>query len=146
MEIKELINIKEMLEFHDVVMELYPSMSKEEYKKKLAYMVPHNYHQVAVFNEKNECLGISGFWIGNKLWCGKYMELDNIIIKKGSRSSGAGSLIFKYLKEKAQEFKCNIMTLDSYTTNFKAHRFFYNKEFAPKGYHFVNVLDKEAIR
>lgn len=146
MQIKELKNIDDMLSFHEVISELYPKMTIKEYEAKLIEMIPHNYKQAAVFDDQNRCLGISGFWIGNKLWCGKYMELDNIIIMQENRSSGAGSMLFNYLKEKAVKIGCNIMTLDSYSTNFKAHKFFYNKGFAPKGFHFVNILNENGIR
>ncbi len=146
MQVKELSTSDEMILFHHIISELYPKMTVKEYEAKLIKMIPHNYKQVAIFNDKNECLGVSGFWIGNKLWCGKYMELDNIIIKKENRASGVGSFLFKYLKEKAQKLECNIITLDSYSTNFKAHRFFYNKDFSPKGFHFVKILNKKSIR
>jgi hypothetical protein len=62
-------------------------------------MLLHNYGQVGVF-ENDEWLGISGFWIGNKLWCGKYLELDNIIVSKILRSKGVGKLIFDFLAKK----------------------------------------------
>ena len=146
MHVKELNSIDEMLSFYHVISELYPKMTIKEYKAKLIEMTPHNYKQAAIFDSQNKCIGISGFWIGNKLWCGKYMGLENIIIIQGNRSSGAGSILFEYLKEKALKIGCNIMTLDSYSTNFKAHKFFYNKEFAPKGFHFVSVLNESGIR
>ena len=146
MQIRELTSIEEMISLHHIILELYPAMSIEEYKEKIEKMIPHNYTQAIVLDDKNNCIGISGVWIGNKLWCGKYMEIDNIIIKKENRSSGAGSILFDYLKEKAKQENCNIMVLDSYSTNFNAHRFFYNKNFSPKGFHFVNILNEGEIR
>ena len=51
MQIKELKNIDEMLSFHEVVSELYPTMSIKEYETKLIEMIPHNYKQAAVFDD-----------------------------------------------------------------------------------------------
>jgi len=143
--VKELKTLEEMLEHIDVLNELYPTLTMDEYIKDLTDMLPHNYGQVAVF-EDGVCLGLSGFWIGKKLWCGKYLELDNIIVRSAARSKGIGQIIFDYLSQKAKDNDCNMMALDSYTTNYKAHKFFYNNEFAPKGFHFIRILKKDQIR
>lgn len=133
------------MNYLSVLNDLYPNLTKEEYDRDLTNMLPHNYGQVAVFDE-DKCVGISGFWIGTKLWCGKYLELDNIVVKKEYRSKGVGQIIFDYLAEKAAQEDCTMMALDSYTTNYKAHKFFYNNGFAPRGFHFINVLKEENIR
>jgi hypothetical protein len=75
--IRELVDKDEMLKYIHVLNDLYPSLTLEQYSKELDVMLPHNYGQVGVF-EADECLGISGFWIGNKLWCGKYLELASL--------------------------------------------------------------------
>lgn len=143
--VRELNDKEEMLKYIHVLNDLYPSLTLEQYSKELDVMLPHNYGQVAVF-EGEECLGISGFWVGNKLWCGKYLELDNIVVLEAHRSKGVGKLIFDFLNRKAQELNCTMMSLDSYTYNFKAHKFFYNEGFAPRGFHFINILKEENIR
>lgn len=142
---RELNGKDEMLQYIDVLQDLYPTITLEEYATDLDQMLPHNYGQVGVFDGET-CLGISGFWIGTKLWCGKYLELDNIVVRKEARSRGVGQLIFDYLTKKAETENCHMMSLDSYTTNYKAHKFFYNNEFAPKGFHFIRILQKDKIR
>jgi GNAT superfamily N-acetyltransferase len=134
-----------MLKYIDVLQELYPSLSPEQYTKELDLMLPHNYTQLAVF-ELDRCIAICGVWIGNKLWIGKYLELDNIVVIESARSKGVGELIFKTLEQKAKEENCNMLALDSYTGNFKAHKFFYNQGFGPKGFHFVKLLNEKAVR
>ena len=102
-------------------------------------MISNNYKQVGVYN-KNECIGITGYWIGTKLWCDKYFELDNIVISKKYRSKGIGEELFKYMEAKARNEKCSMIALDTYTDNFKAHKFFYNQGYIPKGFHFIKKL------
>lgn len=144
--IRELNNIEEMLQHIKVLQELYPSLSLEEYKTMLEDMLPNNqYGQVAVFDGE-KCVGISGFWIGTKLWCGKYLELDNVVVAETYRSKGVGKLMSDYLNKKAEKLGCVIMVLDAYTSNFKAHRFYYNQGYAPRGFHFIKILDKDGIR
>lgn len=136
---------QKMLQYIDVLQELYPSLSPEQYAHELDLMLPHNYTQLAVF-EHDTCVAICGVWLGNKLWIGKYLELDNIIVRASARSKGIGALIFQTLEQKAIAENCNMMALDSYTGNFKAHKFFYNKGFGPKGFHFVKLLNEKAVR
>ena len=143
--VRELVDKEEMLSYLPVLNELYPSLTAEEYSRELDEMLPCRYGQVAAF-EEDECVAICGFWIGNKLWIGKYLELDNIVVRASHRSQGVGKLMFDFLERKAVEQQCKMLSLDSYTSNFKAHKFFYNEGFAPKGFHFVKLLDKDAIR
>ena len=143
--VRELVDKQEMINNISVLQVLYPSLTLAEYEAELDQMLPHNYGQVGVFDGEN-CLGISGFWIGTKLWCGKYLELDNIVVVEKYRSQGIGKLIFDFLHKKAMEHDCTMLSLDSYTSNFKAHKFFYNEGYSPKGFHFINILKKENVR
>ena len=143
--VRELVDKQEMINNISVLQVLYPSLTLAEYDAELDQMLPHNYGQVGVFDGEI-CLGISGFWIGTKLWCGKYLELDNIVVVEKYRSQGIGKLIFDFLHKKAIEHDCTMLSLDSYTSNFKAHKFFYNEGYSPKGFHFINILKKENVR
>jgi GNAT superfamily N-acetyltransferase len=144
MEIRELKTLEEMLPHLNILRELYPKLDLENYRSMLQNMIPNNYAQVGVFSN-NECIAISGYWLGTKLWCGPYLELDNVIVSKSARGTGAGKLIQNYLEEKAVSLNCHIMALDAYTSNFKAHRFYYNQGYSPKGFHFIKILDEDGL-
>ncbi|MCX6196600.1 MAG: GNAT family N-acetyltransferase [Flavobacteriia bacterium] len=143
--IRELTGKQEMMCHITVLNAIYPSLTVEEYDRELDQMLQHNYGQVAVFDDEI-CIGISGFWIGTKLWCGKYLELDNIVVLEKYRSKGVGKLLFDFLHKKAVENDCTMLSLDSYTHNFKAHKFFYNQGFSPKGFHFISILKPNKVR
>ena len=143
--IRELTGKQEMMDNINVLNAIYPSLTVEEYDRELDQMLQHNYGQVAVFDDEI-CIGISGFWIGTKLWCGKYLELDNIVVLEKYRSKGIGKLLFDFLYKKAVDHDCTMLSLDSYTHNFKAHKFFYNQGFSPKGFHFINILKPNKVR
>lgn len=145
MEIRDLKTKDELLSTFSIVKEMYPTLTFEVYTNDLDLMLSNNYGQIAVF-EGDECLGLSGYWFGSKLWCGRYLECDNVIISEKHRSKGIGKVLFDHLQKKAEELDCTMMALDSYTDNFKAHKFFYNQGFVPRGFHFIRVLKKEHIR
>ena len=139
MEVFELKNIIEMLEQFSIIQELYPDMSLETYHHYLQEMLPNSYGMVIV-QENKTTIGLSGFWINTKLWCGKYLELDNVIVSQNHRSKGVGNMISDFLEQKAKENNCFIMALDAYTNNFPAHKFYYNQGFVPKGFHFIKSI------
>jgi GNAT superfamily N-acetyltransferase len=144
LEIRELNTVESMLAEISVIQQLYPKLTLDHYKEMLIDMLPNNYGQVAVF-EDGICLGISGYWLGTKLWCGKYLELDNVVVHSDHRSKGIGKILSDYLQAKAEEIGCTILVLDAYTHNFGAHRFYYNQGFGPKGFHFIKVLNEEGL-
>ena len=142
--IRELTEKEEMLAHLEVIQYLYPNLSYEAYEQMLTDMLPNNYSQIAAFIGE-QCVGISGCWEGTKLWCGKYIELDNVIVHPDYRSLGVGKLLADYLQQKAEASGCNILVLDAYTNNFPAHRFYYNQGYSPKGFHFVKILNKDGL-
>lgn len=145
MELRELKTKEEMLENFELILEMYPTITLEQYSTELDVMLPHNYGQVAIY-DGDTCAGMTGYWIGSKLWCGKYMELDNVVVSSKYRRQGIGQRLFEHMEAWAKELGCTMLALDSYTDNFEAHRFFYEQKYIPRGFHFINVLDKSKIR
>ena len=144
LEIIELTTIPEILAQIEVMKHLYPNLTLEKYESYLQEMVPHNYKQVAVF-ENGICVALSGFWTAMKLWTGKYIEIDNFIVHSEHRSKGIGKMMTDYIDTKAIAEGCNAIVLDAFTGNFTAHRFYYNQGYVPKGFHFLKMLNEEGL-
>jgi GNAT superfamily N-acetyltransferase len=144
LQIKELTTIEEMVAQISTIQFLYPNISLEKYQSFLSEMVPHNYIQIAIF-EDEICLGLTGCWSATKLWTGKYLEIDNFVVNPDHRSKGIGKLLTDYIEKKAIELNCSSIVLDAFTGNFGAHRFYYNQGYAPKGFHFVKILDEKKM-
>ena len=142
LQIKELTTIDEMAAQINTIRFLYPNISLEKYKSFLSEMLPHNYIQIAVF-EDDICLGLTGCWSATKLWTGKYLEIDNFVVNPEYRSKGIGKMLTDYVDKKAIELNCSSIVLDAFTGNFGAHRFYYNQGYAPRGFHFVKILDEK---
>jgi GNAT superfamily N-acetyltransferase len=144
LEIRELTTVEEMLSNIEVMRFLYPTFTVEKYESYLVEMIPHNYKQVAVF-ENEVCVAVSGFWSGTKLWSGKYIEIDNFIVHPDHRSKGLGKMMTDYVDVLAKETGCTMIVLDAFTGNFTAHRFYYNQGYVPKGFHFLKILNEEGL-
>ena len=104
-----------------------------------------DYYKQLIVVENGITMGLAGFWIGTKLWCGKYLEIDNFVVNPDHRSKGIGKLLTDYIEKKAIELNCSSIVLDAFTGNFGAHRFYYNQGYAPKGFHFVKILDEKKM-
>ncbi|HBI00239.1 MAG TPA: GNAT family N-acetyltransferase [Flavobacterium sp.] len=140
--LKELSTKNEMLQQLPLIQQLYPEFTEQIYGDLLDEMLPNNYKQLVAF-ENEIAVGLSGFWVGTKLWCGKYLELDNVIVHPNHRSKGVGKLLTEYLNQKASDLDCKVVALDAYTNNFSAHKFYFNHGFVPKGFHFVKFLEEK---
>ena len=89
-----------------------------------------------------QLLGIAGAWIATKVWCGKYLEIDNIVVDPTRRSSGIGSLLISHLEEIARHNDCDIVVLDSYSANHASHRLYHRAGFHIGGFHFLKWLER----
>lgn len=137
--VNELTTIEEMKDSLPILQELYPEMDENQYLSLLKETVPHNYKQLIVKDE-NEIVGISGFWIATKIWCGKYLELDNVVVRGKYRSKGVGKIMTDYLYRKAIEHDCTMLGLDVYTDNYKGIKFYMNEGFIARGFHMIKIL------
>ena len=139
MDIRRLTTVDEMLPHFELVHQLTASLSPEEYATWLAAMIPHNYAMAAAF-EGEACLGLSGYWIGHKLYCGKYLEIDNFVVQENARSAGVGKALLLWMEQEARGHGCGVVMLDAYVENFKAHRFYYRNGFNARGFHYLKHL------
>ncbi len=99
-----------------------------------------------MFNYKNYiCFGlfkgsglvaVSSGWILTKLYSGLQLELDNVTVEKNSRGNGVGSQLTTKIEEWAKEKGCLSIELNSYITNDRSHKFYFNHGYRILGYHF----------
>jgi GNAT superfamily N-acetyltransferase len=85
-------------------------------------------------------VGVAGAWIATKIWCGRYLEIDNLVVDSEHRSSGIGSLLIAHFETLALERDCKIIVLDSYTANHPSHRLYHRLGFEIWGFHFVKPV------
>jgi len=101
---------------------------------------PH-YHLAGAFSD-GKLVGLCGAWIATKIWCGRYLELDNLVVHPDHRSAKIGSQLIGYLETLGREKDCELLVLDSYTSNHPSHRLYHRLGFEIWGFHFVKPLTK----
>lgn len=98
-----------------------------------------HYHPIGAFHGET-MIGFGAAWIATKIWCGRYLEIDNIVVHPDHRSEGIGGKLMAHFEEIARERDCNITVLDSYTSNYESHRFYHRHGYEIWGFHFVKQL------
>ena len=138
-EIRVLTQKTEMEPLYPLIRQLSPGVPEERYVHFLDDMLAHGYRMAAVF-EDGLCIGLSGFWVSTKIYSGRYMELDNVVIDVAHRSRGIGKMLYGFLLDVALREGCEIIMLDAYLENEKAHAFYEREGFVKRGYHFLNRI------
>ena len=99
-----------------------------------------NYELIAAYLPDGRMAGITGLWTGTKMWCGRYLEIDNLVVDPDCRSAGVGTAIIEYAESLARLRHCNLLILDSYTGNRASHRLYHRLGLEVWGFHFVKTL------
>ncbi len=103
-------------------------------------LTDHSHYQIFGAFAGNELAGVAGAWIATKIWCGRYLEIDNLVVSEPQRSSGIGSLLIQHLESLAHERECHLIVLDSYTSNKPSHRLYHRLGFEIWGFHFIKPI------
>ncbi|MFN5249479.1 MAG: GNAT family N-acetyltransferase [Bacteroidia bacterium] len=138
--LKEIHDLESRLDLFPLYSQLNPALKFEWYKERTECLMQEpNYHLLGIFHG-NTCIGMSGYWISHKLYCGKYLEPDNVVMDSQWRGKGVGHILQQELERIAQQNECRVMMLDAYLENLDGHRFYESKGYEKKGFHFIKKL------
>ena len=103
-------------------------------------LADHPHYEIIGAFADGKLVGVAGAWIATKIWCGRYLEIDNLVVDPGQRSAGIGSRLIRHLEALALERDCKIVVLDSYTANRPSHRLYHRLGFEIWGFHFAKPI------
>ena len=98
-----------------------------------------NYRCFGLF-EFDDLIGISSGWITVRHYSGKQMEIDNVIITQAHRSKGYGKQFIEFIEQWSRDKGCHTIELNTYVTNTRSHKFYYDLGFKILGFHFYKPL------
>ena len=97
------------------------------------------YHCLGLFKAGVEQpIGISSAWITTRLYGGKLVELDNVIIDPEHR--GVGGFFMEMLEAWAVDKGCKRMELKTYVANARSHKYYFNHGFDIRAFYFVKQV------
>lgn len=140
--IKEFKTKEELMLGFPIINQLYTKLDQVTYSKYIDEMVEgNNYHMIAAYDTKdNKLLGVASYWILTRFYCGRYIQIGNMVVDKDCRSRGIGAKLLKFVEDKGREKGCQTFILDSYTENKKSHKLYFNEGFFVEGLHFMKKL------
>ncbi|MGN6533533.1 MAG: GNAT family N-acetyltransferase [Ginsengibacter sp.] len=116
--------------------QLNPTLTLEQIKTYLLQMFDfETYTCFGVFlNDK--LVGISSAWTTVRIYSGKQLEVDNVVIDSSLQSKGIGRTFFEFIENWAKKNEYKTIELNTYVQNSKSHKFYYNLGYSILGFHF----------
>jgi len=119
-----------------LLVQLYQDLPIETIKSRLDEIKHLNWSCFGVFY-KDSLVGISGYWLNTRLYCGKYLYVDHFVVDDAFRQSGVGALLMQKIKEVAEQNQCGHICLDTFTGNSQAQKYWSKHKFNIVGFHYV---------
>ncbi len=123
-----------------LVVELNKKDSFEVQQARLERMFTIGNYQCFGWFEGEELLGVSGGWITERLYSGKQLELDHVVVNPERRSKGIGGAFLAEIESWAKTHNCLTVELNTYVQNAASHKFYLDKGYQILGYHFQKKL------
>jgi GNAT superfamily N-acetyltransferase len=116
--------------------QLNPNLTLDQIKTYLLQMFElETYNCFGIFlNDK--LVGISSAWSTVRVYSGKQLEVDNVVIDSSQQSKGLGKLFFEFIEDWAKKNEYKTIELNTYVQNSKSHKFYYNLGYSILGFHF----------
>lgn len=91
----------------------------------------------------DELIGISSGWTTVRIYCGKQLELDNVIIDSKIQSQGYGKYFMNEIKDWSIKNDYKSIGLNTYVQNSRSHKFYFNEGFNILGLHFEKKIGQD---
>lgn len=120
----------------------HDGISDEVLLGRIHEMSKMNYQCLGIYDDI-KLIGTCGLWFSTRHYCGKTIEPDHVIIDEEYRSKGLGSLLFNWIDQYARKKGYGTIELNSYVTNDRSHKFYFNEGFRIVGFHFMKNLEEQ---
>ncbi|WP_223788729.1 GNAT family N-acetyltransferase [Marinicella meishanensis] len=124
----------------NLLQQLNPEMAFSLIEERLTSMVESNNYLCFGLFEDERLIGLCSGWSTVRIYCGKQLELDNVIVDQSLQSKGLGTFFMQALKQWTVENSYQSIGLNTYVTNSQSHKFYLNQGFTILGFHFEHFL------
>lgn len=138
-QIKALETDRSFRALYPLIKQLNPSISRQQFETYLVEARASGYRCFGVYQGK-KLVAACGVWTMTRFWCGKFIEVDNLIVDEDQRNAGIGKLLLDWVEQLAKREKCQIVLAASYSHNHASHRFYLREKYIIKGFVFVKSI------
>ncbi len=122
-ELRELVSEEELRSTFEVVRQLRPHLTQENYVSELRAVLDGGARMVGCFDGER-VVGCGVFREMRKLYTGKSIYVDDLVTDEQSRSRGVGKALLEWVEEEARRLGIEWVTLDSGVQRERAHKFY----------------------
>ena len=140
--IKRLETLEELYETYSLVAHLTPELDPSKFQLIQQEMCRDGYQCIGAYGTDLQLLGMCGYWIRHRFYCGKSLYIDNIVSSSGIRGRGIGTVLMEWVLKEAEAQACEHIALDAYIDNKESHAFYLTHGFSIAGVHFWQKLQK----
>ncbi len=120
--------------------QLNPNTEINTLKKRHAEMFTFQSYRCFGLFDNNTLIAVSSGWITVKLYSGKQLEIDNVIVDSSIQSKGYGKVFLNKIENWAKEEGCETIELNAYSQNNRAHKFYFKHGYEILGFHFQKKI------
>lgn len=129
----------EMPTLYPLIKQLNPTITRRQFGIYLDAALDEGYRCFGGFQGK-KMVAACGAWVMTRFWCGKFMEVDNVVVDKALRNSGLGKVLLDEVEKIAKSEGCKMMLAASYTHNTASHRFYFREKYIIRGFVFTKEI------
>jgi len=136
----QILTPKDIKRIVPLIQELNPELDKQtiESNQKEMFGIA-NYRCFGLF-KSDHLIGVSSGWITVRHYSEKQMEIDNVIVTSGDQSKGYGKQFIEFIEQWSRDQECRTIELNTYVTNARSHKFYFDLGFKILGFHFYKSL------
>ncbi len=127
MQIREL-NLTELDIAFELISQLYPTLSYDEYEDLIYQMQDKNYKIFGLF-EKESLLCYAGVSVDTTLIHKRHLYIYDLVTTASHRFQGLAKEMLIYLRDYAKMFQCESLITTTTQTQFDAHQLYINNGF-----------------
>lgn len=136
----EAVTDEEILATRDVMLQLRPHLTPDDYLPTVKRMIENDGYHLAAVQADGIVRAVAGYRFMEMLYCGKILYVDDLNTDEKTRSQGHGKALMDWLKAEARQRGCAQLHLDSGTHRESAHRFYFRERLTISAYHFRVAL------
>ncbi len=145
LELKRINSLDYQERIIDLLLQLNDKQDREKVKMLLTEMAQLPSYMCFALFKNNMLIGVCSGWTTVRIYCGKQLELDNVIIDSTTQSKGYGKYFMEAVKKWSLENNYQSLSLNTYVENSRSHKFYFNQGFEILGFHFENRLNSNII-
>jgi len=138
--VKTINPYKNLIKVEELLIQLNPDKEEKYIQQIIEQMNTFKNYKCFGLYENDKIIGISSGWTSMRIYCGKQLELDNVIIDEKLQSKGLGTIFFNKIEEWALHKGYQSINLNTYVSNSRSHKFYFNQGFKILGFHFQKLI------